>query len=80
MDFTPFDINCYNNLQQRFEFLFEPKLINEICQIGNLKVFQEDENGELVYDYYERGRKLSFDDEGQEWLDDIWKDLVRNLK
>ena len=43
MDFTPFDITCYNNLQKRFEFLFEPKLINEICQVGNLKVYQADQ-------------------------------------
>jgi len=43
MDFIPFDIRCYNNLKKRFEFLFEPKLINEICQIGKLRVFQVDE-------------------------------------
>lgn len=43
MDFTPFDIACYNDLKKRFEFLFEPKLINEICHSGNLKVFQAEE-------------------------------------
>jgi len=42
MDFQPFDIKCYNKLHQRFEFLFEPKLINEICQNGNLRVYKPD--------------------------------------
>lgn len=43
MEFSPFNIDCFNKLQKRFEFLFEPKLINEICQIGNHKVFKADE-------------------------------------
>lgn len=43
MDFTPFDIKCYTKLHQRFEFLFEPKLINEICQYGKLKILKPDE-------------------------------------
>ncbi len=43
MDFKPFDIKCYNKLHERFEFLFEPKLINEICQFGNLRIFKPDE-------------------------------------
>lgn len=47
MDFIPFDITCYNKLYQRFQFLFEPELINEICQAGILKTFQE---GDILID------------------------------
>lgn len=43
MDFVPFDLSCYNKLYQRFQILFEPELINEICQAGRLQSFQEDE-------------------------------------
>jgi len=43
MDFQPFDIKCYNKLHQRFEFLFEPKLINEFCQYGNIRDYNPDE-------------------------------------
>lgn len=43
MAFTPFDITCYNDLHNRFEFLFEPKLIKEIWDIGSLKLYQPDE-------------------------------------
>lgn len=43
MTFTPFDIKCYNKLHQRFEFLFEPELINEICQNGQLRLFRTDQ-------------------------------------
>lgn len=43
MEFTPFDIKCYNKLHQRFEYLFEPELINEICQNGTLKIFKAEE-------------------------------------
>lgn len=43
MDFRPFDINCYTKLQSRFEYLFEPELINEICMNGNLRTFKPDE-------------------------------------
>lgn len=39
----PFDIKCYNKLHQRFEFLFEPELINEICKSGNIRVFKPDD-------------------------------------
>jgi len=42
-DFIPFDIKCYTKLASRFESLFEPKLINEICQNGNLRIFKPDE-------------------------------------
>lgn len=42
-DFIPFDIKCFTKLESRFASLFEPKLINEICQSGNLRVFKQDE-------------------------------------
>jgi len=41
MSFTPFDLSCYNRLKERFEFLFEPELINDICQYGQLKSFPD---------------------------------------
>jgi len=43
MNFTPFDITCYNRLHERFSYLFEPELINEICANGQLRRFKEDE-------------------------------------
>jgi len=43
MDFIPFDIKCYNKLNERFEMIFEPQLINEICQNGNFRTFKIDE-------------------------------------
>ncbi|SOE20154.1 CRP/FNR family transcriptional regulator, anaerobic regulatory protein [Spirosomataceae bacterium TFI 002] len=42
MEFKPFDIACYNKLYERFSFLFEPELIDEICQSGKLKEFDID--------------------------------------
>ena len=42
-DFIPFDIKCYTKLESRFSSLFEPKLINEICQSGTLYKFNKDE-------------------------------------
>jgi CRP/FNR family transcriptional regulator len=41
-DFIPFDINCYNKLYERFQYLFEEELINEICKNGAVKVFSAD--------------------------------------
>jgi len=43
MNFIPFDITCYNHLYERFSYLFEPELINEICANGQLRTFKEDE-------------------------------------
>lgn len=43
LDFIPFDIKCYTKLEDRFQALFEPKLINEICQNGNLRRYKPDE-------------------------------------
>ncbi len=42
MDFIPFDITCYNRLHKKFQFLFEPELINEICKNGQIRLFEED--------------------------------------
>ncbi len=47
MPFIPFDLNCYNRLKERFEYLFEPELINEICKNGQLKSFDD---GEILMD------------------------------
>jgi len=41
-DFIPFDIHCYDKLLEKFQYLFEPKLINEICKHGELKKIPED--------------------------------------
>lgn len=43
LDFIPFDIKCYSKLEERFQAIFEPRLINEICQNGNLRVYKPDE-------------------------------------
>lgn len=42
MDFIPFDIKCYTKLHERFEYLFEAALINDLCRHGQLKRFDED--------------------------------------
>lgn len=39
--FTPFNISCYNKLHEKFEFLFEKELINEICKTGLVKTYKE---------------------------------------
>lgn len=39
-DFIPVDHQCYTKLESRFSGIFEPKLINEICRTGQLKVFE----------------------------------------
>jgi len=39
---TPFDITCYNHLYERFQYIFEEDLINEICQAGQLRKVSED--------------------------------------
>ncbi len=43
MNFIPFDITCYNHLYEKFSYLFEDELINEICANGKLRNFKEDE-------------------------------------
>jgi len=42
MDFTPFDIKCYNKLYEKFQYLFEAELINDICANGQVRVFKPD--------------------------------------
>ena len=42
LDFIPFDIKCYSKLESRFQALFEPKLINEICQNGTIRRYEAD--------------------------------------
>ncbi len=34
---TSFDIQCHKHLHERFQFLFEESLINEICKVGRLR-------------------------------------------
>ncbi len=36
-NFIPFDKKCFAKLESRFQELFEPKLIDEICQSGQLR-------------------------------------------
>jgi CRP/FNR family transcriptional regulator len=40
-NFTPFNIPCYNKLHEKFQFVFEPELINEICKTGMIKTYKE---------------------------------------
>lgn len=42
-EFIPFDLQCYNRLKEKFEYLFEPELINEICESGIQKKFKEND-------------------------------------
>lgn len=43
MEITPFDIKCYTHLHERFQYLFEEELINEICKAGELRNVAADE-------------------------------------
>ncbi len=43
------------------------------------EILVEEEDGELFYQYYNRGKKLAFEGEGEAWLKEIWKDVVRQL-
>ena len=72
----PFDITCYNNLYEKFQNIFEDELINEICQFGTLRTFDEDE---LIMDIGDEMKELPLivsgslkilteDDEGRELL------------
>ncbi|MDA9774248.1 Crp/Fnr family transcriptional regulator [Saprospiraceae bacterium] len=40
--FIPFDTKCSRKLESRFQALFEPKLIDEICQNGKLRIIAAD--------------------------------------
>lgn len=76
MEAIPFDITCYNHLNQRFQNIFEDELIQEICYNGRLKQFGPDE---LIMDIGEVVNHLPLvvsgsikilteDDEGKELL------------
>lgn len=54
MDFIPFDLACFSSLKERFQYLFEEELINEICRYGQQKHFEEDE---ILIDI---GEKITF--------------------
>lgn len=43
MEFMPFDIKCYEKLYDKFQYLFEAELINEICENGLLRRYDADE-------------------------------------
>ncbi len=43
MNFIPSDSGCYNKLKEKFEFLFESQLLDEICQVGISRTFDPDE-------------------------------------
>ena len=40
MSSASFDLACYTNLQERFQYLFEDELIKEICKASTLKNFE----------------------------------------
>ncbi|HRO07645.1 MAG TPA: Crp/Fnr family transcriptional regulator [Saprospiraceae bacterium] len=42
IDIIPFDVSCYSKLYEKFQYLFEEDLINEICKNSSLKKFKED--------------------------------------
>lgn len=42
-DFIPFDIKCFTKLEEKFESIFEPKLINEICGSGTIRHYDSDQ-------------------------------------
>lgn len=42
MESTPFDMKC-TELHERFQYLFEKDLINELCQVGELRSVAADE-------------------------------------
>lgn len=42
-DFIPFDPSCLARLTERFEYLFEQRLLDDICRHGQLRTFKEDD-------------------------------------
>lgn len=40
--FRPYDQVCFDKLNERFEFLFEPRLINDICRYGTIRKYKDD--------------------------------------
>lgn len=53
MGFIPHDQACFDRLTERFEYMFEPRLINEICQYGKKMEFEP--NAVLM----ERGQEIT---------------------
>ncbi len=43
MDLRPSDQSCVDQLTERFEYLFEPDLIKEICKAGSKRFYKRDE-------------------------------------
>jgi CRP/FNR family transcriptional regulator len=39
--FSPVNKNCYDALHEKFQFLFEDDLVQEICKTANIKSFKE---------------------------------------
>ncbi len=76
MSINPFDITCYEHLNERFTGIFTEELISEICHNGQLKNFNADETimniGEEVkfFPLIVSGclRILTEDNEGKELL------------
>lgn len=42
-EFIPFDLQCYTKLYEKFQYLFEAELINEICTQGKLTRYPADQ-------------------------------------
>ena len=42
INFRAYDQECYDRLFARFQYMFEPELINEMCRFGNFKRFEND--------------------------------------
>ena len=42
-DFTPLNLACYEKLNERFQYIFEAELINEICKYSRAKTYDTDQ-------------------------------------
>jgi hypothetical protein len=43
------------------------------------EVLVEEEDGVLYYQYYQRGKKLDYEGEGEKWFKKVWKDVVPQI-
>jgi CRP/FNR family transcriptional regulator len=43
MNFIPSDASCFNKLKEKFQYLFEAELLDELCQYGEARNFDTDE-------------------------------------
>jgi len=50
LDFIPFDLKCYDKLEERFQYMFEPHMPLVIS--GSIKVLTEDSKGDELLLYY----------------------------